>query len=46
MKKNYEVPEIEFIQLNILDIIATSTQESTQESTQDTEGLGDGGNED
>ncbi len=38
MKKNYEVPEIEFIQLNILDIIATSTQ--------DTEGLGDGGNED
>lgn len=42
MKNNYEVPEIEFIQLNILDIIATSTQESTQ----DTEGLGDGGNED
>jgi hypothetical protein len=42
MKKNYEVPEIEFIQLNILDIIATSTQESTQ----DTEGLGDGGNDD
>ncbi len=38
MKRNYEVPEIEFIQLNILDIIATSTQ--------DTEGLGDGGNED
>lgn len=38
MTKNYEVPEIEFIQLNILDIIATSTQ--------DTEGLGDGGNED
>lgn len=38
MKKNYEVPEIEFIQLNILDIIATSTQE--------TEGLGDGGNDD
>ena len=38
MKKNYEVPEIEFIQLNILDIIATSTQ--------DTEGLGDGVNED
>ena len=42
MKKNYEVPEIEFIQLNILDIIATSTQESAQ----DTEGLGDGGNDD
>ena len=34
MKKNYEVPEIEFIQLNILDIIATSNQ------------LGEGGNED
>lgn len=38
MKKNYEMPEIEFIQLNILDIIATSTQE--------TEGLGEGGNDD
>lgn len=37
MKKNYEMPEIEFIQLNILDIIATS---------QDTEELGEGGNED
>ena len=38
MKKNYEMPEIEFIQLNILDIIATSTQ--------DTEELGEGGSED
>lgn len=36
-EKNYEMPEIEFIQLNILDIIATS---------QDTEGVGEGGNED
>lgn len=36
MKKNYEMPEIEFIQLNILDIIATSTQEE----------LGEGGNDD
>ena len=34
MKKNYEMPEIEFIQLNILDIIATSNQ------------LSEGGNED
>ena len=40
MKKNYEVPEIEFIQLNILDIIATSTQ-GTEDS-----GVGEGGNED
>lgn len=38
MKKNYEMPEIEFIQLDILDIIATSTP--------DTEDLGEGGNED
>lgn len=40
MKKNYELPEIEFIQLNILDIIAISTQ-----GTEDF-GVGDGGNED
>ena len=40
MKKNYEMPEIEFIQLNILDIIAISTQ-----GTED-QAVCNGGNED